>query len=169
MDCETHVEYVHHCSSTFRQDFDEKSEGCSSNCADLSAFSDSDFASCLDTARSTSRNVILKNTGVIALYSDSQTTAEFYTDMAEIIVLAKVVVKVKDVRAILFDLQCRQVEPTYAQTVQLYGPVCGYYCTVSCVGCCKMVMISIMKQLGMLLSDSCKNVYTVQSKLILLY
>ena len=33
--------------------------------------------------------------------------------MAETIALAKVIVKVKYLRAILFDLQCRQVEPTY--------------------------------------------------------
>ena len=33
--------------------------------------------------------------------------------MAETIALDKVVVKVKYLSAILFDLQCRQVEPTY--------------------------------------------------------
>ena len=79
----------------------------------LYAHSDSDFAGCRDTARSTSGNVILMNAVAISWYSGRQTTTALCTAMAETIALAKVVVKVKYLRAILFDLQCRQVEPTY--------------------------------------------------------
>ena len=52
------------------------------------------------------------NAGAIAWYSGRQTTTALCTAMAETIALAKVVVKVKYLRAILFDLPCRQVEPT---------------------------------------------------------
>ena len=79
----------------------------------LYALSNSDFGGCSDTARATSGNVILMNAGAIAWYSGRQTTTALCTAMAETIALAKVVVKVKYLRAILFDLQCRQVEPTY--------------------------------------------------------
>jgi len=79
----------------------------------LYALSDSDFASCRDTARSTSGHVVLMNGGAIAWYSGRQTTTALCTAMAETIALAKVAVKVKYLRAILFDLQCKQEEPTY--------------------------------------------------------
>ena len=41
--------------------------------------------------------------------------------MAETIALAKVVVKVKYLRAFLFDLQCRQVESTYIDSTIVWA------------------------------------------------
>ena len=51
------------------------------------------FAGCHDTARPTSGNVILMNTGAISWYSGRQTTTALCTAMAETIALAKVLVK----------------------------------------------------------------------------
>ncbi len=78
----------------------------------LYALSDSDFAGCKDTSRSTSGYMILMNGGVVAYYSGRQSTVALCTAMAETIALAKLVVKVKHMRAILFDLQCRQKQKT---------------------------------------------------------
>jgi hypothetical protein len=78
----------------------------------LYALSDSDFAGCKDTFRSTSGYMILMNGGVVAYYSGRQSTVALCTAMAETIALAKLVVKVKHMRALLFDLQCKQVQTT---------------------------------------------------------
>jgi hypothetical protein len=78
----------------------------------LYALSDSDFAGCKDTSRSTSGYMILMNGGVVAYYSGRQSTIALCTAMAETIALTKLVVKVKHMRAILFDLQCRQEQKT---------------------------------------------------------
>jgi hypothetical protein len=72
----------------------------------LYALSDSDFAGCKDTSRSTSGYMILMNGGVVAYYSGRQSTIALCTAMAETIALTKLVVKVKHMRAVLFDLQC---------------------------------------------------------------
>ena len=64
---------------------------------------------CCDTARSTYGNVTLMNTVVISWYA-------LCTDMAETIALAKLAVKVNNLREILFNLQCRQVEPSYSDS-----------------------------------------------------
>ena len=73
----------------------------------LYALSDSDFAGCKYKSRSTSGYMIL-NGGVVAYYSGRQSTVALCTAMAETIALAKLVVKVKHMRALLFELQCRQ-------------------------------------------------------------
>ena len=73
----------------------------------LCTLSDSDFAGCKDTSRSTSGYMILMNGGVVAYYSGRQSTVALCTAMAETIALAKLVVKIKHMRVILFDLQCR--------------------------------------------------------------
>jgi hypothetical protein len=52
------------------------------------------------------------NGGVVAYYSGRQSTVALCTAMAEIIALAKIVLKIEDSRAILFDLQCRQEQET---------------------------------------------------------
>jgi hypothetical protein len=78
----------------------------------LYALSDSDFAWCKDTSCSTSGYMILMNGGVIACYSGRQTTMALCTAVVETIALAKLVVKIKDVRALFFDLQCRQEQET---------------------------------------------------------
>jgi hypothetical protein len=78
----------------------------------LYVFSDSIFAVCKDTSRSTSGYMILINGGVVAYYSGRQSTIAVCTAMAETIALTKLVVKVKHMRAILFDLQCRQEKKT---------------------------------------------------------
>jgi hypothetical protein len=78
----------------------------------LYALSDSDFAGCKDTSRSTSGYMILMNGGVVAYYSGRQSTVALCTAMAETIALAKLVVKVKHMRALLFELQCRQEQET---------------------------------------------------------
>ncbi len=49
---------------------------------------------------------------VVAYYSGRQSTVALCTAMAETIALAKIVVKIKHMRAILFDLQCRQEQET---------------------------------------------------------
>ncbi len=69
-------------------------------------------AGCKDTSRSTSGYVILINSGVGAYYSGRQSTVALCTGMAETIALAKLVVKVKHMRALLFDMQCRQEQET---------------------------------------------------------
>ena len=78
--------------------------------------SDSDFAGCKDTSRSTSGYMILMNGGVVAYYSERQPTVALSlplcTAMAETIALAKLVVKIKHMRALLFDLQCTQEQKT---------------------------------------------------------
>ena len=60
------------------------------------------------------------NAGAIVWYSGSQTTTALCTAMVETIALAKVAVNMKYLRAILFDLQCRQVEPMYIDS-KLHG------------------------------------------------
>jgi len=70
----------------------------------LYALSDSDFAGCKDTFRSTSGYIILMilmNGGVVAYYSGRQSIMALCTAMAETIALAKLVVKVKHMRALL--------------------------------------------------------------------
>jgi hypothetical protein len=78
----------------------------------LYALSDSDFAGCKDTFRSTSGYMILMNGGVVAYYSGRQSIVALCTAMAETIALAKLVVKIKHMRALLFDLQCKQEQET---------------------------------------------------------
>jgi hypothetical protein len=78
----------------------------------LYALLDSDFAGCKDTSRSTSGYMNLMNGGVVAYYSGRQTTVALCTAMAETIALAILVVKIKHMRALLFDLQCRQEQET---------------------------------------------------------
>ncbi len=56
--------------------------------------------------------MILMNGGVVAYYSGRQSTVALCTAMAETIALAKSVVKIKRMRVILFDLQCRQEQET---------------------------------------------------------
>jgi hypothetical protein len=56
--------------------------------------------------------MILMNGGVVAYYSGRQSTVALCTAMAETIALAKLVVKVKHMRALLFDMQCRQEQET---------------------------------------------------------
>jgi hypothetical protein len=56
--------------------------------------------------------MILMNGGVVAYYSKRQSTVAMCTAMAETIVLAILVVRVKHMGAILFDLQCRQEQET---------------------------------------------------------
>ena len=82
----------------------------------LYALSDSDFAGCKDTAKSTSGYMILMNGGVVAYYSGRQSTVALCTAMAETIALAKLVVKVKHMRALLHDLQCHQEHETAIQS-----------------------------------------------------
>jgi hypothetical protein len=48
--------------------------------------------------------MILMNGGVVAYYSGRQSIVALCTAMAETIALAKLVVKVKHMRALLFDL-----------------------------------------------------------------
>ncbi len=78
----------------------------------LYGLSDSDFAGCKDTSRSTSGYMVLMNGGVVAYYFGRQSTVALCTAMAETIALAKLVVKVKHMRALLFDMQCRQEQET---------------------------------------------------------
>jgi hypothetical protein len=78
----------------------------------LYTLSYSDFAGCKDTSRSTSGHMILMNGGVVAYYSGGQSTVALCTAMAETFALAKLVVKIKHMRVILFDLQCRQKQET---------------------------------------------------------
>jgi hypothetical protein len=75
----------------------------------LYGLSDSDFARRKDASRSTTGYMILMNGGVVA---GRQSTVALCTAMAETIALAKIVVKIKHMRAILFDLQCRQKQET---------------------------------------------------------
>jgi hypothetical protein len=56
--------------------------------------------------------MILMNGGVVAYYSGRQSIVALCTAMAETIALAKLVVKVKHMRALLFGLQCRQQQET---------------------------------------------------------
>ena len=54
--------------------------------------------------------MVLMSEGIVSYYSGQQTTTALCTAMAETIALAKLAVKVKYIRAILSDLQFRQVE-----------------------------------------------------------
>jgi hypothetical protein len=80
----------------------------------LYALSDSDFAGCKDTSpsRSTWGYMIIMNGGVVAYYSGSQMTVALCTALAEAVALAKLVVKIKHMRALLFDLQICQDQET---------------------------------------------------------
>jgi hypothetical protein len=78
----------------------------------LYGLSDSDFAGCKDTSRSTSGYMVLMNGGVVAYYSGRQSIVALCTAMAETIALTKLVVKIRHMRALLFDLQCRQEQET---------------------------------------------------------
>ena len=66
----------------------------------LCSLSDSDFAGCKDTAKSTSGYMIHMNGGVVAYYSGRQSTVALCTAMAETIALGKLVVKVKHMSAL---------------------------------------------------------------------
>ena len=76
--------------------------------------SDRNFAGCKDTSCSTSgyTSMILMNGGVVAYYSGRQSIVALCTAMAETIALTKLVVQIKHMRALLFDLQCRQEQET---------------------------------------------------------
>jgi hypothetical protein len=52
------------------------------------------------------------NGGVIAYYSGRQSIVALFKAMAETIALAKLAVKVKHMRTLLFDLQCRPQQGT---------------------------------------------------------
>ena len=78
--------------------------------------SDSDFAGCKDTSRSTSGYIVLLNGGPIAYYSGRQSTTALCTAMAETIALAKLVVKIKHLRALMHDLQVRQNQETQIES-----------------------------------------------------
>jgi hypothetical protein len=78
----------------------------------LYTLSDSDFAGCKDTSGSTSGYMILMNGGVVVYYSGRQSTVALCKAMAETIAMAKLVVRIKHMRIILFDLQCRQERKT---------------------------------------------------------
>ena len=88
----------------------------------LYALSDSDFAGCKDTAKSTSGYMILMNGGVVAYCSGRQSTVALCTDMAETIALAKLVLKFKHMCALLHDLQCHQEhDPQFTGKVHVCG------------------------------------------------
>ncbi len=76
----------------------------------LYGLSDSDFAICKNTSRSTSGYMILMNSGEVAYYSGRQSTIALCTAMAETIY--KLFLKVKHMRALLYDMQCRQEQET---------------------------------------------------------
>jgi hypothetical protein len=78
----------------------------------LYAWMDSDFAGCKETSRSSSGYMVLMHGGVLAYYSGRQSIVALCTAMEETIALDKLVVRVKHMRAILFDLQCRQKDRT---------------------------------------------------------
>ncbi len=78
----------------------------------LYALLDGDFAGCQDGFRSASGYMILMNGGVVAYYSGRQSIAALCTAIAETIALTKLVLKVKHIRTLLFDLQCRQQQET---------------------------------------------------------
>ena len=64
--------------------------------------------------------MILMNGGVVAYYSGRQSFVALCTAIAETIALAKLVVKVKHMRALLHILQCRQEhEATFQSTYVL--------------------------------------------------
>ncbi len=73
------------------------------------ALSDSDFAGCKDTFRSTSGCLILMNGGAVAYYSGRRSIVALCTAMAETIALAKLVVKKQTHESfiILFTMQTR--------------------------------------------------------------
>ncbi len=52
------------------------------------------------------------NGGVVAYYPGRQSIVTLCTAMAETIALTKLVAKIKHMRALLFDLQCRQEQET---------------------------------------------------------
>ena len=56
------------------------------------------------------------NGGVVAYYSGRQSTVALCTAIAETIALAKLVVKVKHMLALLHDLQCHQDHKTTIQS-----------------------------------------------------
>ena len=56
--------------------------------------------------------MILMYGGVVAYYFGRQSIVALCTAMVEIIALAKLVVKIKHMRALLFELQCRQKQET---------------------------------------------------------
>jgi hypothetical protein len=85
----------------------------------LYALSDSDFTRCKDKSRSTSGYMILMNGCVVAYYSGRQSTVALCAAMAETIALTKLVVKIKHMRAILFDLQYRQEQNTFIKSTCL--------------------------------------------------
>ncbi len=59
----------------------------------MCVLSDSDFAGCKDTSRSTSGYMILMNGGVVAYYSGRRSMIALCTAMAETIALIHLVVK----------------------------------------------------------------------------
>ena len=83
--------------------------------------SDSDFAGCKDTSRSTSGYIVLLNGGPIAYYSGRQSTTALCTARAETIALAKLVVKIKHFRALMHDLQVRQNQETPIESTDCVG------------------------------------------------
>ena len=76
------------------------------------AYSDSDFAGCLDTSKSMTGYVVMMNAGAIAWKSSRQATIALATSAAETVSMMKVTVIVKHLRQMLHDLDCAQEAPT---------------------------------------------------------
>ena len=76
------------------------------------AFSDADFAGCLDTAKSTSGCVVMMNNGGLYWKSKRQTTVAISTSVAETLALAKATIAVRHLRQTLADLNTMQTGPT---------------------------------------------------------
>ena len=72
----------------------------------LNGLTDSDCVGCKDTAKSTSGYLVLLNGGLVAHYSGRQTIVALCTALTDPIALAKLVVKIKHLRALMHDLQC---------------------------------------------------------------
>lgn len=78
----------------------------------LEAYSDADFASCLDTRKSTSGVLLLLNNGPIIWSSRKQSVVATSTTVAEYIAAHDASIEVVWARGLLEDIGCKQGNPT---------------------------------------------------------
>jgi hypothetical protein len=78
----------------------------------LVAYSDADFAGCLDTAKSMTGYVVMMNGGPIAWKAGRQANVALSTSAAETTAIMKVTVVIKHLRQMLSDMGSQQHAPT---------------------------------------------------------
>ena len=120
----------------------------------LVAFSDADFAGCLDTAKSMTGFVVLMNNSLIAWKAGRQASVMLSTSAAETQALMKATIIVTHLRCMLHDMKCQQVNPTvtyvdnktamYVSEGKQVMSETAKHCTVQCKYVAQQVSLGVI-------------------------